>query len=84
MEKAKSWEVTDDFWEPVGPLIPVRQRLSGQTYTRNAGGGSVQQGSSSMYDSFAFCEHRKAADRRLYGHLFAKSFLMTVSRAWNL
>ena len=25
MTKAKSWEVTDDFWSRVQPLIPVRQ-----------------------------------------------------------
>ena len=39
MTKAKAWEVTDDFWKRVEPLIPVRQRLSDQTYTRKAGGG---------------------------------------------
>jgi transposase len=39
MAKAKSWEVTDDFWKRVEPLIPVRQRLSNQVYARKAGGG---------------------------------------------
>ena len=39
MAKAKSWEVTDDFWKRVEPWIPVRQRLSDQAYIRKAGGG---------------------------------------------
>lgn len=39
MAKVKAWEVTDDFWARVEPLIPVRQRLASQTYSRRAGGG---------------------------------------------
>jgi hypothetical protein len=39
MTKAKSWEVTDEFWKRVEPLIPIRQRLTVQTYMRKAGGG---------------------------------------------
>ena len=39
MTTAKSWEVTNAFWARVEPLIPVRQRLADQTYTRKAGGG---------------------------------------------
>ena len=30
MTRAKAWEVTDDFWSRVEPLIPVRQRLTDQ------------------------------------------------------
>ena len=33
MTKAKAWEVTDEFWSRVEPLIPVRQRVADQTYT---------------------------------------------------
>ena len=39
MTKAKSWEVTDEFWKRVEPLIPIRQRLEDQSYARKAGGG---------------------------------------------
>lgn len=38
MTTAKAWEVTDEFWKRVEPLIPVRQRPPRQTYTRKAGG----------------------------------------------
>ena len=39
MSKAKSWEVTDDFWTRVEPLVPVRERAADQPYARAAGGG---------------------------------------------
>ena len=39
MTKVKSWEVTDDLWRRVEPLIPVRQRLANKIYARKAGGG---------------------------------------------
>ena len=39
MAKAKSWEVTDEFWRRVETLIPQRQRLENQNYARKAGGG---------------------------------------------
>ena len=39
MTKAKSWEVTDEFWQRVKTLIPQRQRAGDKTYTRKAGAG---------------------------------------------
>jgi putative transposase len=39
MSKTKSWEITDDFWSRVEPLIPVRERPGDQSYSRAAGGG---------------------------------------------
>ena len=39
MAKAKSWEVTDEFLQRVETLIPRRQRVEDQNYTRKAGGG---------------------------------------------
>jgi transposase len=39
MAKAKSWEVTDEFWLRVRTLIPLRQRVPDQNYSRKVGGG---------------------------------------------
>ena len=39
MTKSKAWEVTDDFWSRVEPLIAVRKRVADQLYARKAGGG---------------------------------------------
>lgn len=39
MAKVKAWEVTDEFWQRIEPLIPIRQRVAEQSYTRKTGGG---------------------------------------------
>ena len=37
--KLASWEVSDEFWKRVEPLIPVRRRAKDQHYARKPGGG---------------------------------------------
>lgn len=37
MAKTRPWEVTDEFWKRVEPLITVCQRLADQRYARKAG-----------------------------------------------
>ncbi|MGH9402670.1 MAG: IS5/IS1182 family transposase, partial [Terriglobia bacterium] len=39
MPQIKSWEVSDELWVKVEPLIPVRQRPKGRKYRRRPGGG---------------------------------------------
>jgi transposase len=39
MPQIKSWEVSDEFWVKVEPLIPVRQRSKERKYRRKPGGG---------------------------------------------
>ena len=39
MPQIKSWEVSDEFWGKVEPLIPVRQRAKERKYRRKPGGG---------------------------------------------
>jgi transposase len=39
MAKAKSWEVTDDFWRRAEALLPTRQRSDDKSYVRKSGGG---------------------------------------------
>ena len=39
MPQIKSWEVSDEFWVKVEPLIPVRQRSKERRYRRKPGGG---------------------------------------------
>jgi len=39
MPQIKSWEVSDEFWARVEPLIPVRQRPGDRPYQREPGGG---------------------------------------------
>ena len=37
--RVDSWMVTDEFWERVEPLIPVRARIKGREYVRKPGAG---------------------------------------------
>jgi transposase len=37
--KVPSWEVSDEFWKRIEPLIPVRERPKDGQYVRKAGGG---------------------------------------------
>lgn len=37
--RVPSWEVTDDLWARVEPLLPVKAREAGRAYARKAGGG---------------------------------------------
>ena len=39
MPQIKSWEVSDELWVKVEPLIPVPQRAKGRKYRRRPGGG---------------------------------------------
>ena len=39
MAKIRSWEVSDEFWKRVEPLIPKRERDSARTFLRRLGGG---------------------------------------------
>ncbi len=54
MTKAKAWEVTDEFWKRVEPLIPVRQRLPDQTYTRKAGGGRKPKAARLVFEGIVY------------------------------
>src|ERR1039458_4903083 len=39
MAQIKSWEVSDEFWAKVEPLMPIRQRPAQRKYQRRPGGG---------------------------------------------
>ena len=39
MAQIKSWTVSEELWEKIAPLIPVRRRVAGRQYQRKAGAG---------------------------------------------
>ena len=51
---AKAWEVTDEFWSRVEPLIPVRQRIADQTYARKTGGGRKPKDPRLVFEGIVF------------------------------
>ena len=54
MSKAKSWEVTDDFWSRAQALIPVRQRPSDKTNVRRAGGGRKPKDARLVFEAIVY------------------------------
>ena len=39
MARVKTWEISDEFWRLVEPLVPEKQRDPGKVYKRRPGGG---------------------------------------------
>lgn len=54
MAKARSWEVTDAFWERVEPLVPTRERSAEKTYVRKAGGGRKPKDARLVFEAIVY------------------------------
>jgi transposase len=54
MTKAKSWEVSDEFWRRAEALIPVRTRPSAQAYRRKAGAGRKPKDSRLVFEAIVY------------------------------
>lgn len=54
MTRAKSWEVTNSFWERVEPLVPPRVRPAGKPYVRNAGGGRKPKDARLVFEGIVY------------------------------
>lgn len=51
MARIKTWEISDEFWALVEPLIPTGPREEGKTYSRQPGGGRKRKYSDRLYFS---------------------------------
>lgn len=49
-----SWEVTDEPWKRMEPLLPVRQRQSGHRSVRKPGGGRKPQDSRVVFEAIVY------------------------------
>ncbi len=68
MAKTKSWEVTDDFWKRVEPLVPPRVRPAEKTYVRKAGGGRKPKDARLVFEGIVYvlrtgCQWKALPDR---------------------
>ena len=50
----QSWEVSDEFWQLVEPLLPCRQRVAGKEYKRKPGGGRKPMPSRRVFEAIVF------------------------------
>jgi len=82
MAKVQSWEVTDDFWSRVEPLVPAAsERVSDKEYVRKAGGGRKPKPARTVFEAIVYvlrtgCQW-KALPRERFGSASAvhKRFL---------
>lgn len=49
MARIKTWEISDEFWNLVKPLIPVSPRIDGKEYLRKPGGGRKRKYDDRVY-----------------------------------
>ena len=49
MARTHTWEISDEFWSLVEPLIPTSPRIGGKTYERKPGGGRKRKYSDRLY-----------------------------------
>jgi transposase len=54
MPQIKSWEVSDELWAKVEPLIPVRQRPEGRKYRRRPGGGRKPMPARNIFSAIVY------------------------------
>ncbi len=54
MPQIKSWEVSDEFWTKVEPLIPVRRRSAKRKYQRRPGGGRKPMPSRQVFAAIVY------------------------------
>lgn len=54
VKRLQSWEVSDELWAIVEPLIPERQRMPKKKYTRKAGGGRKPLAPRRVFEGIVF------------------------------
>lgn len=84
MSTVKSWEVSDEFWSRVAPLIPARQREYARQYKRKPGGGRKPIPARRVFEAIVYvlrtgCQW-KALPRERYG---SPSSIHAYFRAWQ-
>jgi transposase len=53
-KRVESWVVTDEFWQRVEPLIPVRTRPVGKEFVRKAGAGRPPKPARQVFEAVVY------------------------------
>jgi transposase len=53
-KRVDSWVVTDDFWERIEPLIPVRERPTTKEYMRKSGAGRPPKPARQVFEAVVY------------------------------
>ena len=83
MAKTKSWEVTDEFWKRVEPLVPARQPLAGKVYIRKAGGGRKPKDARLVFEGIVYVLRTGCQWKALPKHFGSASAIHTRFLQWE-
>ena len=72
-KRVDSWVVTDDFWQRVEPLIPVRQRVPGKTYLRQPGAGRPPKAARLVFEAILYVLRTGCQWKALPGERFGSA-----------
>ena len=53
-KRVESWEVSDEFWRRVEPLMPVRERSTDKAYVRKAGAGRPPKPARQVFEAVMY------------------------------
>ena len=53
-KRVESWEVSNDFWKRVEPLVPLRVRSSGKVYLRKPGAGRPPMPARQVFEAVVY------------------------------
>jgi transposase len=53
-KRVASWEVTDEFWSRVEPLIPPREAVAGKVYVRKPGAGRPAKSARLVFEAIVY------------------------------
>ena len=73
MAKIRSWEVSDEFWKRVEPLVPVREREPGRTFQRKLGGGRKTMPARRVFEGIVFVLRTGCQWKALPGERFGSA-----------
>ncbi len=83
MAKTKSWEVTDEFWKRVEPLVPLRERPDGKSYVRKAGGGRKPKDARLVFEGIVYVLRTGCQWKALPKHFGSVSAIHTRFLQWE-
>ena len=83
MTRAKSWEVTDEFWKRVEPLVPVRERPAEKVYVRQAGGGRKPKDARLVFEGIVYVLRTGCQWKALPKHFGSASAIHTRFLQWE-
>lgn len=83
MTRAKSWEVTDEFWKRVEPLVPIRARTAEKAYVRKSGGGRKPKDARLVFEGIVYVLRTGCQWKALPKHFGSASAIHTRFLHWE-